>query len=251
MAAIFAASRGHRVIVLETTRDGGRKILISGGGRCNVLPRAIEPERFVSDSPRPLVRRLLKSWPLEEQRAFFERDLGIPLKLEADTGKYFPVSDRARDVRDRLLAKADRAGVQFRFETRLTDVTRRDDGWLVHTTSGPIDADFVIVASGGRSVPATGSDGAGLDLAARLGHTTHPTYPALTPLRCGPAPRASRAGISLNVRIRAKWRGKTIESRGGFLFTHRGYSGPAVLDISHVISGTGLFSTENGVWGTG
>ena len=76
MAAIFAASRGHRVIVLETTRDGGRKILISGGGRCNVLLRALEPDRFVSDSPRSLVRRLLKSWPLNEQHEFFQRDLG-------------------------------------------------------------------------------------------------------------------------------------------------------------------------------
>ena len=90
-----------------------------------MLPRALEPDRFVSDSPRPLVRRLLRSWPLDEQRAFFERDLRIPLKLEDDTGKYFPVSDRARDIRDRLLAHADRAGVQFRFNTRLTDLTRQ------------------------------------------------------------------------------------------------------------------------------
>ena len=234
MAAIFAASRGHRVIVLETTRDGGRKILISGGGRCNVLPRAIEPDRFVSDSPRPIVRRLLRAWPLEQQLAFFERDLGIPLKMEADAGKYFPVSDRARDIRDRLMANADRAGAQFRFETRLTDLVRQDAGWSVHTTTGVIEADAVIIATGGRSVPATGSDGAGFDLARRLGHTIHPTYPALTPLVCHPAPHVSLAGVSLDVRMRAKWQGKTIESHGGFLFTHHGYSGPAVLDVSHV-----------------
>jgi predicted Rossmann fold flavoprotein len=234
MAAIFAASRGHRVIVLETTADGGRKILISGGGRCNVLPRALEPDRFVSDSPRPLVRRLLRSWPLEGQLAFFERDLGIPLKLEIESGKYFPVSDRARDIRDGLLAHAQHAGVEFRFNTRLTDLNRREDGWSAHTTTGTIDADAVILATGGRSVPATGSDGVGLDLVARLGHTVHPTYPALTPLVCDPAPHAALSGISLDVRIRAKWQGKTIESHGGFLFTHRGYSGPAILDVSHV-----------------
>jgi predicted Rossmann fold flavoprotein len=234
MAAIFAARRGCRVVLLDTTRDGGRKILISGGGRCNVLPRALEPERFVSDSSRALVRRLLRSWPLEEQRAFFEQDLRVPLKLEEDTGKYFPVSDRARDIRDRLLACADRAGVLSRFETRLTDLTRRDDGWTVQTTTGAIEADAVIVATGGQSVPATGSDGAGFALAARLGHTIHPPYPALTPLICHPAPHGSLSGISLDVRIRAKWQGKTTESRGGFLFTHHGYSGPAVLDVSHV-----------------
>ena len=171
---------------------------------------------------------------IEEQRAFFEQELRIPLKLEEDTGKYFPVSDRARDIRDRLLACADRAGVEFRFETRLTDLARRDDGWTAETTTGAIEADAVIVATGGRSVPATGSDGAGFELAARLGHTVHPPYPALTPLICHPAPHGSLAGISLDVRIRAKWQGKTTESRGGFLFTHHGYSGPSVLDVSHV-----------------
>lgn len=234
MAAIFAARRAARVIVVETTRDGGRKILISGGGRCNVLPRALEPERFVSDSSRALVRRFLRSWPLDEQRAFFEQDLRIPLKLEEDSGKYFPASDRARDIRDRLMSCADRDGVAFRFDTRLIDLTRRDIGWTAQTTAGAIDADAVVIATGGRSVPATGSDGAGFDLAARLGHTVHQTYPALTPLVCDPAPHASLSGISLDVRIRAKWGRKTLESHGGFLFTHHGYSGPAVLDVSHV-----------------
>src|SRR5512141_1449828 len=124
MAAIFAAGRGLRVIVIETTDDGGRKILISGGGRCNVLPRALEPDRFVSDSPRPLVRRLLRAWPLDQQRAFFERDLHLPLALDAETGKYFPASNRARDVRDRLVTQAGRNGVEFRFNTRLTDLAR-------------------------------------------------------------------------------------------------------------------------------
>jgi predicted Rossmann fold flavoprotein len=154
--------------------------------------------------------------------------------LEAETGKYFPVSDRARDVRDRLLACADREGVEFRFSSRLTDLSRSEDKWSAQTTSGSIDADAVIIATGGRSVPATGSDGAGFDLASRLGHTIHPTYPALTPLVCHPAPHASLSGISLDVRVRAKWQKKTIESHGGFLFTHHGYSGPAVLDVSHM-----------------
>ena len=234
VAAIFAARRGARAIVAETTRDGGRKILISGGGRCNVLPRELEPERFVSDSSRALVRRFLRSWPLDEQRAFFERELHLPLKLEPETGKYFPVSDHARDIRDRLVAHAQREGVEFRFETRVTDLVRRDDGWTAQTTSGAIDADAIVMATGGRSVPATGSDGAGFDIAKRLGHTIHPTYPALTPLICDPPRHAALSGISLNVRLRARWRKKTIESHGGFLFTHRGYSGPSVLDVSHV-----------------
>jgi predicted Rossmann fold flavoprotein len=234
VAAIFAAGRGRRVVLLETTADGGRKILISGGGRCNVLPRALEPDRFVTDSSRPLVRRMLRAWPLDHQRAFFESDLSIPLVLEADTGKFFPASGRARDVRDALVDRARELGVELQFDTRLLDLFRRGDAWMAATSRGAIDAGAVILATGGRSVPATGSDGAGLDLASRLGHTVHPTYPALTPLVCDPPVHAALAGISLDVRLRARWQERDLETHGGFLFTHRGYSGPAVLDLSHV-----------------
>jgi len=234
VAAIFASGGDRRVLLLESTADGGRKILISGGGRCNVLPRALEPERFVSDSPAPLVRRLLRSWPLVHQRAFFESDLGIPLKLETDSGKYFPVSDRARDVRDALVNRARDAGVELRFNTRLTGLLEAADGWQVETPGGRIAAGVVVLATGGRSVPLTGSEGAGLDVLASLGHTVHPTYPALTPLVAEPAIHAGLSGISLSVRVRARSKEHHAEAAGGFLFTHRGYSGPAVLDVSHV-----------------
>ena len=240
MAAIFAARQGARVVLLERTADGGRKILISGGGRCNILPRAIEPERFVSESPI-LVRRLLRTWPLVGQREFFERDLGIPLKLEEEAGKYFPVSDRARDVRDALVSAARAAGVDSRFNTRVTGLSMEagssdpaSPAWRVETADAPIDAAAVILASGGRSVPATGSDGALFEIVRGLGHTVHPTYPALTPLVSDPPVHVGLAGISLPVRIRAKWRDREAEAQGGFLFTHRGYSGPSVLDVPHV-----------------
>ena len=234
LSAAIAAAGAAPVVVIERTRDGGRKILISGGGRCNILPAALEPDRFVTDSPPHLLRAMLRSWPLAAQREFFERDVGIPLKLEAETAKLFPVSDRARDVRDGLVALAERRGVQFRYGTSLTDVAPGRDGWRVETTTGSIDAQAVVLATGGLSVPATGSDGTGLTLAARLGHVLRETYPALTPLVADPPAHASLAGISLTLRLRAKWRGKSAEARGGFLFTHRGYSGPSVLDLSHL-----------------
>src|SRR5262245_59862085 len=117
IAAIFASRNGRSVTVIETTADGGRKILISGGGRCNILPELLAPQRFVSDSSPALVRRLLCSWPLREQLAFFERDVGIALKFEPDPGKWFPVSDRARDVRDGLVNLARRQAVEFQFKT--------------------------------------------------------------------------------------------------------------------------------------
>ena len=245
MAAIHAAAGERPVIVIEATADGGRKILISGGGRCNVLPAALEPHRFVSDSPAPLVRRLLRSWPLELQKSFFEDTLGVRLKLEHESRKYFPVSDRARDVRDALVTAARRAGVEFRFGTRITGLKPVDNGWRVETTSGfvsqnvstavvEIDASSVIVATGGRSVPATGSDGAGIDLMRKLGHRIVETYPALTPLTCDPPVHQSLSGVSLSVRLRARWDGQESEAEGGFLFTHRGYSGPSMLDVSHL-----------------
>lgn len=234
MAAIFAAGRGRRVMILERTRDGGRKILISGGGRCNVLPSELEPGRFVSDSSRHLARRLLLAWPLAGQRAFFEGPLGIPLALEPETGKLFPASNRARDVRDGLIAEARRRGVEFRFEAVVRDLRPAASGWEVVLDDGRLAGAVVVLATGGMSVPTTGSDGVGLAIARRLGHVIHEPYPALTPLTADPPVHGGLAGLSLTVTLSARVDGKRLETTGGFLFTHRGYSGPAVLDLSHL-----------------
>lgn len=233
-AAIFAARGGRRVRLLERTADGGRKILISGGGRCNVLPQEIQPERFVTGSPAHLLRGMLRSWPLAAQRRFFEEDLGVPLALEVESRKLFPASNRARDVRDALVAHAERLGVEVSRGVTLEDLVRGDDGWTLVTSRGDETAARVVLATGGLSVPATGSDGLGLRLAAGLGHLVHPLYPALTPLTAEPVVHKGLSGLSLDVRLRARSGRQITEAAGGFLFTHRGYSGPAVLDISHV-----------------
>ena len=234
VASAFAASSGATVTLLERTTDGGRKILISGGGRCNVLPSVLAPERFVTDSPTHLLRNMLRSWPLHEQRAFFENDLQLPLALEEESGKLFPRSNRARDVRDALAEFARAKGVALQFNTKVDDLEVRGGRFALTTSKGDALFDRVIVATGGLSVPATGSDGTGLDLARRFGHRMIDPYPALTPLLGTDAGHVSLSGVSLAVRLRAKVGTKTIETVGGFLFTHRGYSGPAVLDISHL-----------------
>ncbi|MGZ8412780.1 MAG: NAD(P)/FAD-dependent oxidoreductase [Gemmatirosa sp.] len=236
MAAIFAADAGAETLLVERTRDGGRKILISGGGRCNVLPAQLDETRFVTDSSPNTLRKIVRAWPLPEQVAFFEGEVGIPLVEETESVKLFPASHRARDVRDGLLALAQRRGVRTRMETRVTDVAPTATGWEV-TCEGapPIAADAVIVATGGLSVPNTGSDGTGLRILERLGHTLHPTYAALTPVTAEPAPYAELSGISLRVALTARAEGRTASASGGFLFTHRGYSGPSVLDVSHVV----------------
>ena len=236
MAAIQAARTGKPVTLIERTADGGRKILISGGGRCNVLPAELNEGRFVTDSSRHTMAKILRSWPVAAQRGFFEQSLGVPLALEPETGKLFPVSNRAREVRDALLFATRQSGATVRFGATVTAVRPRADGWSVELADGAsFGAERVIVATGGLSVPATGSDGFGLELARQLGHEIHPTYPALTPLVADPPVHADLAGVSLEVTLRGRDdAGRAVTATGGFLFTHRGYSGPTVLDLSHL-----------------
>jgi predicted Rossmann fold flavoprotein len=235
VAAGFAAAGGASVTLIERTKDGGRKILISGGGRCNVLPSVLAPDRFVTASPPHLLRSMLRAWPLHEQRAFFEDALRIPLVLEEESGKLFPRSNRAKDVRDALVAFARGRGASVQFETTVSGIARSERGFTLQTSNGSLSCDRVILATGGLSVPATGSDGTGLRIAAEFSHDIVDTYPALTPLLADGSRHSALSGVSLTVRLRAKdANNKTIETHGGFLFTHRGYSGPSVLDISHV-----------------
>ena len=236
MAAIAAAGRGARVVLLERTADGGRKILISGGGRCNILPGTLQETRFVTDSSPNTLKKMLRSWPLAEQRRFFETELELPLVLEEETNKLFPVSNRARDVRDGLLRMARARGATIRFGSTVETLLPAGDGWRIGLTGGEsLAASAVVLASGGLSVPATGSDGWGLEAARALGHKIHPTYAALTPLTTTPAVHADLAGVSLHVALVASGADREARSEGGFLFTHRGYSGPSVLDVSHVL----------------
>lgn len=236
MAAIAAAAAGAQVVLLERTRDGGRKILISGGGRCNVLPARVTESRFVTDSSPNLLRKMIRAWPLSEQKSFFESTLGIPLEEEDETAKLFPASHRARDVRDGLLNYAGTLHVDVRFNAMVLRVRPTVAGWSVQLADGELlEADSLVVATGGLSVPKTGSDGTGLSWLRELGHTMHPTYPALTPIIGEPSPFTALAGISLPVVLSAKSAARSARAAGGFLFTHVGYSGPAVLDVSHVL----------------
>ncbi len=236
MAAIFAAATGAETLMLERTRDGGRKILISGGGRCNVLPLRLDESRFVTDSSPNTLRRIVRSWPLPEQRRFFEDEVGIPLAEEPESLKVFPASHKARDVRDGLLALAVRRGARLRMETRVLDLSPAAGRWRIDVADAePIMADAVILAAGGLSVPNTGSEGLGLTIARRLGHIMHPTYAALTPITDEAGTYASLSGVSLTVTLTARAGDRSATHTGGFLFTHHGYSGPAALNVSHVL----------------
>jgi predicted Rossmann fold flavoprotein len=246
MAAIFAASAGAETLLLERTVDGGRKILISGGGRCNILPARVNERRFVTDSSPNTLRNILRSWPLAEQIGFFEHELGIRLVEEEESEKLFPASNRARDVRDGLLSFAARRGARFISDTLVTGLAPDRDGWIVNLEgASPLHVTRVVVATGGLSVPNTGSDGRGLAMLAELGHKINPTYPALTPVVAQSSPFGALAGVSLTVAITARNSVRSSKATGGFLFTHRGYSGPSVLDVSHVVTRSRLEGTAD------
>ena len=218
MAAIFAGRAGARVIAYDAAPKIGAKILISGGGRCNVTHDVVRAEDF--NGSRNAIAKVLRTFDVSQTVEFFA-ELGIKLKRE-ETGKLFPVSDRAADVVDALLGAARDAGVEIVTKHRI----------------GAIDFDAakrVVLAAGGQSVPKTGSDGSGYGLACSAGHTIAPPFPALVPLVVESGHWITTlSGTSVEAELRVKSpTGRVLHrERGSMLFTHFGLSGPVVLDIS-------------------
>jgi predicted Rossmann fold flavoprotein len=244
MAAIFAGRGGADVTVLEGARACGLKILVSGGGRCNVLPIESDLGDFHTSGSRNVLRRLFRTWRLDQVTDFFERELGIPLVREEETGRLFPASQSARTVRDRLVAAAREAGATIQVGHRVSAIEPAVGGFVVRgTRDGRVEeiaARTVILASGGKSLPKSGSDGAGYGFAQRLGHSLVDRYPALVPLHSPDPALRELAGVSVPVLWQALRGEKVLEARTReLLFTHRGYSGPAVLDASHWVTREG------------
>lgn len=235
-AAIWAGRRapGRRIVVLDGARKLGAKILVAGGGRCNVTHRAVTAADFAGSSPHA-IRKVLTRFDVSETVAFF-RELGVALKEES-TGKLFPVTDSARTVLAALLAAAEQAGATLRHPARVETVRRTDEGqFVVAGPWGSLVAPRLILATGGRSLPKSGSDGHGYALAQALGHTLTPRiFPALVPLLLPEGhPLRALSGLSAPARLEL-WsgRGKRLHAcKGAVLCTHFGLSGPAVLDIS-------------------
>lgn len=235
-AAIFAAESleqagvSKRIVILEGATRVGAKILISGGGRCNVTNAIVRPDDF--NGSRPVVRNILAAFDEQATRDWFER-LGVPLKQE-ETGKLFPVSDKARSVVDALLRRCDELNVSIRTATRVTRLAQSDAHLSLTTTEAQLSAACVIMATGGRSLPRTGSDGSGWDIVSKIGHSVTPTYPALVPLVLGQhCFHATLSGLSLPVELTTFAAGKRIDQRSGsLLWTHFGISGPVVMDAS-------------------
>lgn len=236
-AAIFAAQSGADVVVLERTDKAGKKILMSGGTRCNVLPVEMSLDDYSTGSSPNLMKRIFKSWSVEACKDWFEQELSLPLACELETNKWFPVTNEAKDVRDALLNQAIALGAEIRYDAAVQSIANEDGVWKLTTSDGGIcTSETVILSSGGYSVPTIGTDGMGHRALEKLGLPLHPTYPALTPLT-GPHPGGgSLAGMTVQVSIHIREaNGKALATnhRSGFLFTHNGFSGPAILDVSH------------------
>ncbi len=238
IAAIFAARSGVPIVVVETRSKPGAKIRVSGGGRCNILPSQVALDDFHTSGSIHTMRNILFSWPLENIREFFKKDLGIPLKVEP-SGKIFPRSESSGEVVAALLRALRQSGAVLRTSCRIMSITRCDDGTFVLTSADGkrLECRRLVLATGGLSLPKSGSDGAGLEMAIGLGHRRVPTYPALVPLLSSDAKWRALSGISVRVRISVESEGKCLEEReGDFLFTHRGFSGPIVLDLSRYVT---------------
>lgn len=230
--AIFAARRGASgpIVVFDGARRPGAKILVSGGARCNVT-NAVVTERDFSGSPPHLVKRVLRAFGVAETRSFF-REIGVPLH-EEEHGKLFPDANRSRAVLEALLAEAARLGVELRAGERVLAVEAADGTFRVRTPGAAHAASRVVLATGGLSLPKTGSDGHGLEMARRLGHSVVKATPALVPLVLSGSFHAPLSGVALEAELVVRAGGRRLDRRtGSLLWTHFGVSGPVVLDVS-------------------
>ena len=233
MAAIVAARQGASVTLVERNPKLGRKLYITGKGRCNVTNHCA-PEEILAAVPRNgkfLYSAVNRTTPGDVERFF--TDLGVPLKVERGN-RVFPVSDRAAGIIDALFGELKRLKVPV-LQQRVLSLSQEGDGWVAETETGGLSCKAVILATGGLSYPATGSTGDGHRMAEELGHTVVDIKPSLVPLESPDPFCGQMQGLSLkNVVLTVKTGKKKVvyQEQGELLFTHFGLSGPLVLSAS-------------------
>jgi len=232
MAAIHAAGAGARTAVLEANTAAGRKLLLTGGGRCNLTHAGLPQEILAAFKPKDrFLRHGLYEFPPAQVIDFFH-ERGLDTRAEPD-GCVFPATDRAKDVREVLLEEAQRHGVTILYGRKVLEVLLRPPTLAAVTARQEICADKVVLASGGLSYPDTGSTGDGLRMAEILGHTLIPPRPALVPLVTQEKWPGSLAGVSVDrVTVSARPHGRKVAESGAMLFTQDGIGGPSILNLS-------------------
>lgn len=230
-AAISASRLGADVTILEKNPRVGKKILATGNGRCNFTNIHAGIEYYHGFDPR-FVSGALASFSVDDTISFFEK-LGIAHKVE-DFGKVFPMSDQASSILDVLLYELNELGVNIVCESDVADIARRNDGFIVSLKEGrTYQGDRVIIATGGKAMPSSGTDGKGYELAAKLGHTVTDVFPALVQLMLEGDFFKRIDGVKIvgTAEIICNNKG-LVKDRGDILFTNYGASGPPILQIS-------------------
>jgi hypothetical protein len=245
LAATRAAERGRRTLLLEKNRKPGVKILMSGGTRCN-LTHATDARGIVEafGEQGSFLHSALAALSPDELVAMFEAE-GVRTKIE-ETGKVFPVSDRAIDVLQALQRMLKSSGAQLELETPVTGIDRDGDGFVLQTPRGVVHAENVIITVGGQSYPGSGTTGDGYAWAKRFGHKIVPPRPALTPLTTNERWVTELRGVAVpDVAMEliesepgrpGRGARPAASRRGSFLFTHFGLSGPAPMDVSRAVT---------------
>ena len=227
MCAMTAGARGRRVLLLEHATKAGKKILMSGGGRCNFTNMWAEPANFASNNPHFCKSALARYTPWdfialvdEHGVAYHEKKLG---QLFCD--------GRSREVRDLLVTECEQAGVDLRLSTAVHAIETAQDGYRLETDLGPVTCASLVIATGGLSIPTMGATGFGYEVARQFGHDVLPTRAGLVPFIITDQLKAlctERSGTSATCVVRCN--GQSFSE--DLLFTHRGLSGPAILQIS-------------------
>ncbi len=230
MAACFAAERS-RVTVFEQQKTAGRKILITGNGRCNISNRAVDVSRYHGGNPA-VVRNIFARFGPEETESFF-LSIGIPF-VEEGAGKLFPASLQASSVQKLLVYEAQRRGAELCLHRRVDQIIPGKKG-ITLVTAGHERRDFdaVILAAGSCAYPQLGASNSGYELAAALGHTVRPPFPSIIPITIPMKSLHRLEGIKWDCAVSVVREGKTLaRSVGELLFTKYGISGPVSLDVS-------------------
>jgi len=235
--ALQEAGSDASVVLVDGAKKPGAKILVAGGGRCNVTHHIVDEQQYAGSSPGA-IRSVLRRFDADATVEFFKA-LGVHLKHE-DTGKLFPVTDSAHTVLNALTNELDRLRVRRLFPWRVASIDRTEAGFRVMSNVAdlpPIDTERLVLATGGMALPKTGSDGAGYRFAKALGHSiTDRVFPSLVPIVLGEGSKwitelsgiATRATLSVTTPT-----GKVLKSfNNDTLCTHFGLSGPGPLDVS-------------------
>lgn len=236
MAAIYSAKSNAQTTVVEANTAAGRKLLLTGGGRCNIT-HADGINKFIKafgTKGRFLQYCFHELMPEHVRKFFAER--GLETKVE-DDGCVFPVTDSAQDVQKVLLSESAKSGVHFLYDRRVEGIEKCGEGFNIRTGRETIAANKVIIAAGGISYPDTGSTGDGYKFAQKLGHTIIMPKASLVPLITKQTWPAELAGTAVdNVRITANPEKKKFNATGAMLFTQNGIGGPAVVDLSFFLT---------------